>query len=237
MTRVQLLVAITAGTLAGCGGNGPTSPSPIATSCNPTAATARLATPFFSRPFAGDFPIGTLFDHDKPLPFGDGNNYSLSLCGSQVTDQTNVNGHSGYDWRMPEGTPLVAVADGLVMHAGLEEPFNCPPLGRAVQAIYVQLRHLGPDGTEYITVYGHLSRVGVAAGDTVTASTTIGWSGNTGCSGTPHLHFGTFKGRDGNFATIDPYGWHASTPDPWETDPRGAASVWLWRDGEAPRIR
>ena len=222
--------------LAGCR-SGPTSPSPVATACNPTASSARAASPVFSKPFRGDFPTGTLFDHDKPLPFGDGNTYLLSLCGARMPDQDNVNGHSGYDWRMPEGTPLLAVADGLVMYAGVEPPFNCPPLGRMVQAIYVQLRHIGLDDVEYISIYGHLSRVGVTTGDTIAAGTTIGWSGNTGCSGTPHLHFGAFKGRGDTFAVIDPYGWHAATTDPWEVDPRGTSSVWLWRDGEAPGLR
>jgi murein DD-endopeptidase MepM/ murein hydrolase activator NlpD len=108
--------------------SGPTSPSPVATACDPTASSARAASPVLSKPFRGDFPTGTLFDHDKPLPFGDGNTYLLSLCGARLPDQDNVNGHNGYDWRMPEGTPLLAVADGLVMYAGVEPPFNCPPL-------------------------------------------------------------------------------------------------------------
>ncbi len=143
------------------------------------------------------------------------------MCGSQVSDQSRVNGHNGYDWRMPEGTPLLAVADGLVMHAGLEEPFNCPPLGRTVQAIYVQLRHRGADGLEYISIYGHLSRVGVAEGDLVTSGTTVGWSGNTGCSGTPHLHFGTFKGRDGNFRAD-----RSVRLARLDTGPMGGGSAW-----------
>jgi murein DD-endopeptidase MepM/ murein hydrolase activator NlpD len=233
---IRVWTALVLLALGGCG-SGPTSPSPVSTACTPTASSARAASPAFYRPFQGEFPTGNLFDHDKPIPFGDGNNYVVSMCGARVPDQPQVNGHNGYDWRMAEGTTLLAVADGLVMYAGLEEPFNCPPLGRAVQAIYVQLRHPGPDGTEYITVYGHLSRLGVATGDTIAAGAIVGWSGNTGCSGTPHLHFGTFRGRDGNFVAIDPYGWHASTPDPWESDPRGDASVWLWRDGEAPGLR
>lgn len=215
--------------------SGPTGPSPTAASCNPTAGTSRLATPFFIKPFAGDFPTGNMFDHDKPFVFEDTNGYLLTMCGDR--DARQVDGHPGYDWRMAEGTPLFAVADGLVMYAGLEGPFHCPPLGRTVQAVYVQLRHRGPDGIEYLSIYGHLSRVGVAQGDTVPAGTTLGWSGNTGCSGTPHLHFGVFKGREGSFTQVDPYGWHVSMPDPWEADPRGAASVWLWKDGEAPRIR
>lgn len=221
--------------VAGC--RGPTGPSPIATACNPVAATARLAMPFFAKPFTGDFPTGNVFDHDKPGVFADANGYVLSMCGARDTDSGQTDGHDGYDWRMAEGTPLLAVADGLVMYAGLEPPFNCPPLNRTVQAIYVQLRHRAPDGTEYITIYGHLSRVAVATGETILERTIVGFSGNTGCSGTPHLHFGTFKGRDGNFAPIDPYGWHAAANDPWEADPRGAASVWLWREGQAPSLR
>ena len=155
------------------------------------------------------------------------------MCGARDTRQ--VDGHDGYDWRMPEGTPLFAVAEGLVMFAGQQAPFFCPPLNRTVQALYVQMRHRAPDGTEFISVHGHLSRVDVAQGDVLSDHTRIGLSGNTGCSGTPHLHFGAFRGRpDGEFVAIDPYGWHASTADPWEADPRGLPSVWLWREGAAP---
>lgn len=214
-----------------------TGPSPLATLCNPTAATANQAFPFFIKPFAGDFPNGNLFDHDKPIGFDDGNGRLVSMCGVTYPLDRLTDGHDGYDWRMPEGTPIRAVADGRVEFAGIQQPFNCPPLGRAVQAIYVQLRHAAPDAVEFITIYGHLSRVTVSSGDVIAAGTVVGLSGNTGCSGTPHLHFGVFKGRNGNFALIDPYGWHATSPDPWETDPRGTSSVWLWRDGEAPSLR
>jgi murein DD-endopeptidase MepM/ murein hydrolase activator NlpD len=169
--------------------------------------------------------------------FDDGNGRLVSMCGASYALDGQTDGHDGYDWRMPEGTPIRAVADGLVMFAGVQQPFNCPPLGRAVQAIYVQLQHTAPDGVEFISIYGHLSRVSVSQGDVIAAGTVVGFSGNTGCSGTPHLHFGVFKGRDGNFTVIDPYGWHAATVDPWEVDPRGTSSVWLWKDGEAPRIR
>ena len=95
-----------------------------------------------------------------------------------------------------------------------------------------------PHGTEDISVQGHLSRVDVKQGDTIADRTRIGLSGNTGCSGTPHLHFGAFRGRpNGEFVAIDPYGWHAAGEDPWEVDPRGLPSVWLWKDGAAPSLR
>jgi len=238
MPRALVSLALAGCLLSGC--HGPTSPSPTATACNPSSMTARVAIPFFMKPFAGDFPIGNLFDHDKPLVFNDSNGYLLTLCGSRdsARDSGQTDGHDGYDWRMTEGTPILAVADGLVMFGGQQALSFCPPLNRSVQALYVQLLHRAPDGTEFITIYGHLSRVDVSQGARISERTVVGLSGNTGCSGTPHLHFGTFRGRpDGSFAVIDPYGWHAPAPDPWEADPRGLPSVWLWRDGAAPRIR
>jgi murein DD-endopeptidase MepM/ murein hydrolase activator NlpD len=164
----------------------------------------------------------------------------VTLCGTRESAKSSgqTDGHDGYDWRMTEGTPILAVADGLVMFGGQQAPAFCPPLNRSVQALYVQLLHRAPDGTEFISIYGHLSRVDVARGAVINEGTVVGLSGNTGCSGTPHLHFGTFRGRpDGTFAVIDPYGWHATAPDPWEDDPRGLPSAWLWREGAAPRIR
>ena len=232
----RAIILLVAGVVSSAACNHLTSPSPQATACNPSAASARVAQPLFSRPFSGDFPTGNLFDHDKPFVFADANGYQITMCGARETNQ--VDGHDGYDWRMPEGTPVFAVADGLVMFAGQQAPAFCPPLNRAVQAVYVQLLHRAPDGTQFVTIYGHLSRVAVAQGDVITDQTLIGASGNTGCSGTPHLHFGAFRDRGrGEFVVIDPYGWHATTPDPWEMDPRGIASVWLWRDGAAPALR
>ena len=43
-----------------------------------------------------------------------------------------------------------------------------------------------PEG--YQSMYGHLSRVTVAVGDTVSAGQVIGLSGNSGRSSAPHLH-------------------------------------------------
>jgi murein DD-endopeptidase MepM/ murein hydrolase activator NlpD len=41
----------------------------------------------------------------------------------------------------------------------------------------------------YRTYYAHLSSIPVSVGDSVTAGTTIGLSGNTGNSTGPHLHY------------------------------------------------
>ena len=192
MPMLKRCIGVGLVTMAACSG-GLTSPSPAATACNPTPSSARTANPIFSKPFRGDFPTGNLFDHDKPLPFGDGNSYALSTCGVQVADTPNVNGHDGYDWRMPEGTPLFAVADGDVLVAGQSNPLYCPAFGRTVQALVVALRHVSTNGDVYFSIYGHLSRVDVVVGQTISDGAVIGLSGNTGCSGTPHLHFGAMR--------------------------------------------
>lgn len=233
MGRRLCLLGVAGAMAFGCT-SGPTAPSGASAACDPQSTSATAMLPIFGRPFDGAFPIGTFFDHDMPID-GDANGYVLTLCGARDTKQ--VDGHPGYDWRMPEGTPLVAVADAVVLTAGLEAPHFCPQLNRTAQALRVQLVHTAPTGESYVSVYGHLSRVGVQEGVSISEGTVIGLSGNTGCSGTPHLHFGVARNVAGRYVLIDPYGWHAPTEDPWELDPRGAASVWLWKDGAAPSLR
>lgn len=88
-------------------------------------------------------------------------------------------GHEGVDFGTPEGTRIVAVADGVVLEADNAASSN---YGK-----YVKLRHSASGGFE--TIYAHLSVLSVAVGQTVAAGTQIGKSGNTGNSDGPHLHF------------------------------------------------
>src|SRR6201988_2208739 len=120
--RVRLLGL--AGAVAfGCSSE-PTAPSSTSAACTPRPASANAMLPVFGRPFDGAFPIGNFFDHDKPIE-GDANGYVLTLCGARDTSQ--VAGHPGYDWRRPEGTPLFAVADAVVLTAGLQALHFFPP--------------------------------------------------------------------------------------------------------------
>jgi hypothetical protein len=36
---------------------------------------------------------------------------------------------------------------------------------------------------------------------------------------------------------VDPYGWDGPGEDPWANNERGADSVYLWKDGEAPTLK
>lgn len=84
--------------------------------------------------------------------------------------------HKGVDFSVSQGTPVIAPADGIVEKVA----YQAGGAGR-----YVMLRH----GREYQTVYMHLSKSLVKAGQTVKKGERIALSGNTGISTGPHLHY------------------------------------------------
>lgn len=198
------------------------------TPCNETM-------PMFRRPFLGDYVTTNLMDHDVPLQFRDANGIFRSYCGGP-NGPGGIDSHSGYDWLLPIGTPLLAVAAGTVRFAGTDPPFFCPTLNRSVNdQMVVLIDHTSPNGETFTSVYVHLSQINVQVGEAVAGGQEIGLSGNTGCSTQAHLHFEVRRvGNSGARVVTDPYGWQGSGVDPWAQDPQGAASVWLWID--APNV-
>jgi murein DD-endopeptidase MepM/ murein hydrolase activator NlpD len=87
--------------------------------------------------------------------------------------------HEGVDVYVPEGTPVNAMKDGRVTHAG----------GMGGFGLAVVIDH----GGSMFTLYGHLSRVDVRVGDRVNGSQPIGLSGSTGNATGPHLHFEVWR--------------------------------------------
>lgn len=192
------------------------------------------AIPLFVSPTAaGDtFPLTNFFDHEYPRQFGDDNGYQLTWFDGHYD---NIDGHSGYDWLMPVGTPLMSVAAGRVEFVGVSSPFYCPPLDRTVSdQLLVQIRHTVPGADDVSSIYLHLDDALVEVGDDVTQGQLIGLSGNSGCSTDPHLHFHTWRHVEtssGSPVAIDPYGWSAvGRDDPWALDLEGARSINLWSE-------
>lgn len=85
--------------------------------------------------------------------------------------------HEGVDIAAPTGSRIVAVADGIVLHAGVS-----PSYGR-----YVEVRH----GVGLTSFYAHLGKIERTAkvGAYVEAGKPIGRMGSSGTSTGPHLHF------------------------------------------------
>lgn len=86
--------------------------------------------------------------------------------------------HGGIDFLVRPGTPVVAPAGGVIRRAG-----NSPSYGK-----YVDINHTG---SGYMTRFAHLSEFasGIRRGLRVERGDTIAFSGNTGRSTGPHLHY------------------------------------------------
>lgn len=187
----------------------------------------------FRKPFDGDFQVGSLFDHQFPLEFIHEDGVVVNSYNEITT--TFLDGHQGYDYIMPEGTPILASYDGEVYSAGAETPFLCPLLGQTVSGLSVILKH-AVNGEEFYSVYAHFSSIEVTSGQTVLKGEQLGLSGNTGCSTGPHLHFDILRTSNSGIGTasIDPFGWNSSQIDPWSVHESGSPSYRLWAFGEAP---
>lgn len=105
--------------------------------------------------------------------------------------------HYGQDFPMPVGTPVYAVADGQVMIA---QRWNGGVTGSNSWGNYLKLAH---SDTLY-TLYAHLSSLVVVQGALVKQGTLIGFSGNTGRSTGPHLHFEVYDGGEATSFRKDP---------------------------------
>lgn len=100
--------------------------------------------------------------------------------------------HTGVDLAAPEGTAVLAPADGMVT--------ECSYNGD--DGYYLVLLHGEVDGVTWKTRYTHLSTVNVQVGQGVAQGYPIANCGSTGASTGPHLHWEVLK--DGE--PVDPQG-------------------------------
>jgi murein DD-endopeptidase MepM/ murein hydrolase activator NlpD len=85
--------------------------------------------------------------------------------------------HEGVDFAVPIGTPVHAASDGVIEKVGPNAGYGN----------YLRIEH----GGGLATAYGHLSRFapGIKPGVHVARGELVAFSGNTGRSTGPHLHF------------------------------------------------
>ncbi|MFZ3032097.1 MAG: peptidoglycan DD-metalloendopeptidase family protein [Candidatus Moraniibacteriota bacterium] len=89
--------------------------------------------------------------------------------------------HNGIDFAGPYGTSIYAAADGKVIGTG--------NLGKYAYGRWIAIDH----GNGIVTLYGHLSSIGVSKGSTVKKGGKIGNMGSTGYSTGNHVHFTVFS--------------------------------------------
>jgi len=127
------------------------------------------------------------------LPFEDGKEFNVGQAfGGVMTTHNTPETEHAVDINMPEGTKVVAARDGIIVDyefgnsnsGGKEEWLKD-------KANYVHIEH--SDGS--ISEYAHLAPivVPISEGMIVQAGQVIGYSGRTGYSSGPHLHFAVMK--------------------------------------------
>lgn len=93
----------------------------------------------------------------------------------------NGSGHNGIDFRASIGTPVRATLSGNVRATGNTDAYRgCYSYGK-----WILVEHVNG----LTTLYAHLSEISVTPGEAVVTGERIGYSGNTGYSTGPHLHF------------------------------------------------
>lgn len=83
--------------------------------------------------------------------------------------------HSGLDFGVAHGTPIVAADNGLVIHSGWYGGYGNT----------IILDH----GAGWTTLYAHASSLNASQGQSVRRGQTVSFVGSTGMSTGPHLHF------------------------------------------------
>jgi len=146
-----------------------------------------------ARSYAGNLPPAARMAPSRrdgwswPLPKAQPGQVSSNFGMRSDPFQGDRRHHSGLDLSAPRGTPVLAMADGVVVSAGK----------RGGYGNFVELRHEGG----VVTRYAHQDRLDVQEGQRVDAGTQLGTVGATGRATGDHLHLEVrIDGRG-----VDPY--------------------------------
>lgn len=111
--------------------------------------------------------------------------------GGWITTHVLKSNRYAVDIAMPEGTPVLAARQGVVEQTEWRSGGGAETDTLTDSGNYVLVRH--QDGTR--ALYAHLRYAGVVVvrGEAVAAGSLLGYSGTTGFSSGPHLHFGVAR--------------------------------------------
>jgi murein DD-endopeptidase MepM/ murein hydrolase activator NlpD len=169
-------------------------------------------------------PKGPIFLRPTPTSLDSTGMVAQGKCPSGVVGYASYDEHPGYDFRAAMGTPVKAAASGTIVNIGGQRCYIGNTAATCAAMGYVGIDH----GNGYITQYGHMSRIDLVAGATVTEGQVIGLSGTTGLNNAPHLHFEVLKKVGMTYYYVDPFGWVGSYSDPLYSV-RDAGNPKLWK--------
>lgn len=146
---------------------------------SPTAAKAKQVAPMI--PHKSDQPDQTKRPGKPPISSDYGNRRN-------PTDKSKIQFHRGLDVKVPTGTPVLAIDDGVVMSGRFGPGWQDPTNRRKGFGRRIYIKH--PSG--HVSIYAHLSKIEVSEGQQVSKGQQIGLSGASGnatyADGTQHPH-------------------------------------------------
>lgn len=131
--------------------------------------------------------------------------YPVPNLGNYKLDGTENSGsHTGIDIKVPIGTPVRAIANGIVYKVGNQTT----GFGKHVVVAHVGMPDPERSGqkTTLFSAYAHMNSTSVREGDEVKKGQVIGKSGDSGMATAPHLHFQVDK-SDAPFFPYWPFSW------------------------------
>lgn len=114
--------------------------------------------------------------------------YSVPYMGNYKLDGIEFAGsHLAVDIKIPSGTPIYAIGNGIIKKTS-EQLYG---FGKHVVIEHIDFPSYENSSvkTTYYSSYSHLQSINVTEGSVVKKSDIIGYSGSTGTTTTPHLHF------------------------------------------------
>ncbi len=121
--------------------------------------------------------------------------------------------HHGVEFYVPEGTQVLAVADGTVVFAGSDSERTFGPSANFYGNLVVIEHDTRLEGQPVYTLYGHLSEPQVVEGQRVLMQQQIALSGASGVADGAHLHFEVRVGENTYKHTRNPRLWLYPFPD------------------------
>jgi len=186
----------------------PTPPATATPTPEPPAAPTNTPAPgpTFTLPPAPDTTGQDHFWLSRPVP------YDYAIWTEKTYSYGSTRGghlrpHHGVEFAVPTGTPILAVADGIIRVAGWDNEIAYGAFTNFYgRLIVIELDHQ-LNGQPLFALYGHLSEFTVVADQRVQQGDQIGLSGSSGIADGPHLHLEIRQGANDYSSTRSPLLW------------------------------